>query len=73
MLAKKQSKAIEPSDGEVISCGMTAAQAVIDRHVKAEKANYPDLPEPSIRMMTMRGANCVCAVAQYLLSRENKP
>ena len=30
MLAKKQSKAIEPSDGEVISCGMTAAQAVIE-------------------------------------------
>jgi hypothetical protein len=73
MLARKKEPVVEPSESEVIGCGQTAAQAVIDRHVKADKASHPGLPEQTIRVMTMHGSSCLCAVAQYLLSKENKP
>jgi hypothetical protein len=74
MLAKKQQPAVAPSDGELISCGQTAAQGVIDRHVEALKASHDGagIPRETLLQMTMAGSHCVCRVAQYILSKERK-
>jgi hypothetical protein len=63
---------IEPDEGELISCGQTSAMALIERHVDAEKASNPGIPREVLLQMTMRGSNCVCRVAQYILSKEQK-
>jgi hypothetical protein len=65
-------RAVEPSEGEVIACGQTSAMAVIDKFVDAEKASNPGLPRDVILQMAMHGSNCVCRVAQYILSKEQK-
>jgi hypothetical protein len=70
MLAKK--KAIEPSAEETICAGMTAAQAIIDRVVDAEKLSNPGLPREVIRGLVTKHNSCVCRVAQYLLEKERK-
>jgi hypothetical protein len=74
MLAKKQQPAVAPSDGELIGCGQTAAQAVINRHVDAMKASQAGagLPRDALLQMTMAGSHCVCRVAQHLLSKEQQ-
>ena len=72
MLAKKHQPAIAPSEEETICAGITAAQAVIDRMVDAEKASNPGLPREVIHQMTMHGSTCICRVAQYILSKEQK-
>ena len=74
MIAKKKEPAVAPSDGEVIACGQTAAQAVINRHVDAEKASQSGsgIPREVLLQMTMAGSNCVCKVAQHILAKEHK-
>ena len=72
MLARKRHEAVEPSDVELICCGQNAAQKIIDRKVKEEKANHPSLPEASLRQMTMQGSACVCKVAHSILAKEQK-
>lgn len=72
MLARKKEAVVEPSDGEVISCGMTAAQAVIERHVARIKGSNDGaaLPINSIRQMVTGNGSCVCKIAQRLLQEE---
>jgi hypothetical protein len=72
MLAKKHQPVIAPSEEETICEGMTAAQAVIDRVVDAEKASNPSLPREVIRGTVTRHSNCVCRVASYLIEQERK-
>jgi hypothetical protein len=72
MLPKKQQPAVAPSEEETICAGITAAQAVIDRMVDAEKASNPGLPRDVIHQMVTRHSNCVCRVANYLLEQERK-
>ena len=53
MLAKKQQPAVAPSEGELISCGQTAAMAVINKFVDAEKGHNPSLPREMLLQMAM--------------------
>ena len=69
---RKPEPVAEPSEGELVACGQTAAMSVIDKYVDAEKASNPGLPREVIHQMTMHGSNCVCRVAQYILSKEQK-
>ena len=63
---------IAPSEAEQIACAQTAAQAVIERHVDAQKTSYPGLPRQSIYQMVTHGNSCVCRVAQHLLKDEKQ-
>jgi hypothetical protein len=73
-LARKKEPVIQPSDGEIIGCGQTAAQAVINRHVDALKASRDGsgIPRESLLQMTMAGTSCVCAVAHHLLAKQKQ-
>jgi hypothetical protein len=72
MLAKKQQPAVAPSEGELIGCGQTAAMAVINKFVDAEKASNPSLPREMLLQMAMHNQGCVCKVAHFILAKEQK-
>jgi hypothetical protein len=55
--------AVEPDAGELIACGQTAAMAVINKFVDAEKASNPSLPREMLLQMAMHNQGCVCKVA----------
>jgi hypothetical protein len=63
-------QAPKQTPGAAIACAQAAAQAVIDRHVDAEKVSNPGVPRESILQMTMAKAQCPCRVAQLLLEKE---
>jgi hypothetical protein len=65
-------KAAAPSEGELISCGQTAAMAVINKYVDAEKASNPGLPREVILQMAMHNSGCFCKVAHFILGKEQK-
>ena len=69
MLARK--KPVDPSELETICEGQSTAGQIIDRHVKAEKATNPSLPEAMLRQMIVRD-ECVCKVAHRLLAKEKQ-
>ena len=74
MLARKKETVVEPSAGELIGCGMTTAQAVIERRVQQIKAGQDgsSLPIGSIRQMVTGNGSCVCKIAQRLLDEERR-
>jgi hypothetical protein len=72
MIATKKQQPVEPSEGEVIACGQTAAMIVINKHVDAEKASNPGLPREVILQMAMHNSGCVCKVAHHILSKKEQ-